>query len=480
MSAAIQSSPRVPSRRWSGKAGIARFTLIIAFAEAVCLILASVVAYYLRERDLTAPFEYVLATILVTGLTINLLYFGKTYQWTTQPTINTKQVPALLIWAFSVLIIIALLYVSKSSDVYSRAWMLLYLAIGAFSIVVTRSFAYVLVSRWRSEGYLREPLAVLGSGATLRDTINLIMQDRSDSIRIAGGYVMDQDPSDVGGASKLFGSYSDLKRKIGKGELQNIVLAFEDPRSKLFELAVRELRLMPVNLTIAMPQIMGSTPMPVLGVGSLGNQTVLSVTVRPLDGIDGLFKTLEDRILGVLFLIIGLPIMAFIALIILITMGRPIIFRQRRAGFEGDDFVVYKFRTMRVAEDGEDIPQARRSDPRVTAFGRFLRRSSLDELPQLINVLKGEMSIVGPRPHALAHDSHYAPQIDGYLARYRVKPGLTGWAQVNGFRGETDTVGKMSQRIEFDLHYIENWSLGLDLRIILMTVAVIFSTKNAY
>jgi Undecaprenyl-phosphate glucose phosphotransferase len=480
MNAAVQSPPRNPNRRWSGQAGIARFTLIIAFAEGGCLILASVVAYYLREQDLVAPFEYVLATFLATVLALNLLYFGKTYQWTTQPSVNTKQVPALLIWLFAVLIVIALLYISKSSGVYSRAWMLLYLAIGAFSIVITRSIAYVVVSRWRSEGYLREPLAVLGSGKTLRDTINLIMQDRSDSIRIAGGYVMDQDLNDAGGPGKLFGTYSELKLKIGKGELQNIVLAFEDPRSDLFERAVQELRLMPVNLTIAMPQIMGSTPMPVLGVGSLGNQTVLSVTVRPLDGIDGLFKWLEDRLLGIVFLIIGLPIMAVIALIILVTMGRPIIFRQRRAGFEGDDFVVYKFRTMRVVEDGEDIPQARRSDPRVTAFGGFLRRSSLDELPQLVNVLKGEMSIVGPRPHALAHDSHYSPQIDGYLSRYRVKPGLTGWAQVNGLRGETDTVAKMSQRIEFDLYYIENWSLSLDLRIILMTVAVIFGSKNAY
>ena len=480
MSAAISSPSRGPSSRWSVQAGMARFKLLIALAEGGCLILASVVAYYLREQDLVAPFEYVLATFLVTGLTMNLLYFGKTYQWATQPSVNTKQVPALLIWVFAVLIIIALLYISKSSDVYSRTWMILYLIIGAGSIVVTRSIAYVLVSRWRSEGYLREPLAVLGSGKTLRDTINLIMQDRSDSIRMSGGYVMDQDPADAGGASKLFGTYSDLKRKIDKGELQNIVLAFEDPRSDLFEHAVQELRLMPVNLTIAMPQIMGSTPMPVIGVGSLGNQTVLTVTVRPLDGIDGLFKWLEDRLLGVVFLIIGLPIMALIAFIILVTMGRPIIFRQRRAGFAGDDFVVYKFRTMRVVEDGDDIPQARQSDPRVTAFGSFLRRSSLDELPQLINVLKGEMSIVGPRPHALAHDSHYAPQIDGYLSRYRVKPGLTGWAQVNGLRGETDTVAKMSRRIEFDLHYIENWSLSLDLRIILMTVAVIFGSKNAY
>jgi putative colanic acid biosynthesis UDP-glucose lipid carrier transferase len=411
---------------------------------------------------------------------MNLLYFGKTYQWLTHPTVNTKQVQAVLIWVFAVLIVIALLYMAKSSDSYSRTWMILYLVFGSVVLVVTRSVAYAVVYRMRSEGYLRVPVAVLGSGRTLRDTINQIMKDQSESIRISGGYVMEDDPVDIGGPSNLFGAYADLKRKVENGELRHVVLAFDDPRAGLFERAAQELRLMPVNLTIAMPQIMGSTPMPVLGVGSLGNQTVLSVTVRPLDGIDGLFKLLEDRILGMVFLIIGLPIMALIAVAILVTSGRPVIFRQRRAGFEGDDFVVYKFRTMRVQEDGEDVSQARRSDPRVTALGRFLRRSSLDELPQLVNVFKGEMSIVGPRPHALAHDSLYSPQIDGYLSRYRVKPGLTGWAQVNGLRGETDTVEKMRQRIEFDLHYIENWSLGQDLKIILMTVGVIFGSKNAY
>jgi putative colanic acid biosynthesis UDP-glucose lipid carrier transferase len=480
MSGSTDTPRRNLNGMWSGQAGLSRLALIVAFAESVSLIIASMLAYYLREKDLTAPFEYILATLLATGLTMNLLYFGKTYQWLTHPTINTKQVQSLLIWVFSVLIVIALLYISKSSDVYSRTWMILYLMFGSLALLVTRSIAYAVVLRWRSEGFLREPVAVLGSGRTLRDTINQIMEDQSDSIRISGGYVMEEDLDDTGGPNKLFGSYTDLKRKISKGELRNIVLAFEDPRSALFERAAQELRLMPVNLTIAMPQVMGATPMPVLGVGALGNQTVLSVTVRPLDGIDGLFKFLEDRILGIVFLIIGLPIMGLIALAILVTDGRPVIFRQRRAGFEGDDFIVYKFRTMRVMEDGSEITQAQRADPRVTAVGRFLRRTSLDELPQLINVLKGEMSIVGPRPHALAHDSHYAPQIDGYLSRYRVKPGLTGWAQVNGFRGETDTLEKMRQRVEFDLHYIENWSLALDLRIILMTVAVLFGSKNAY
>jgi putative colanic acid biosynthesis UDP-glucose lipid carrier transferase len=159
----------------------------------------------------------------------------------------------------------------------------------------------------------------------------------------------------------------------------------------------------------------------------------------------------------------------------------PVFFRQHRLGFNNDEFVVLKFRTMRVAEDDpRTISQATRRDPRVTRLGAFLRRTSLDELPQLFNVLRGEMSLVGPRPHAMAHNRQYAEILDQYLGRHRVKPGITGWAQVNGLRGETDTLEKMRQRVQYDLYYIDNWSLWFDLRILALTPFVGFVNKNAY
>jgi putative colanic acid biosynthesis UDP-glucose lipid carrier transferase len=157
-----------------------------------------------------------------------------------------------------------------------------------------------------------------------------------------------------------------------------------------------------------------------------------------------------------------------------------VLFRQRRYGVDGKEIVVYKFRTMSVLEDGADVRQATRYDERITSVGRFLRRTSLDELPQFINVLQGRMSVVGPRPHAVAHNEVYRKLIDGYMVRHKVKPGVTGWAQVNGFRGETDTVDKMKQRIEYDLAYLRSWSLRLDLVIILKTVFVLFGDKKAY
>jgi putative colanic acid biosysnthesis UDP-glucose lipid carrier transferase len=179
-------------------------------------------------------------------------------------------------------------------------------------------------------------------------------------------------------------------------------------------------------------------------------------------------------------LVLLAPLMALIALIVKRSSPGPIIFRQRRYGLDGRPITVFKFRTMTVVENDENIAQARRNDPRVTRFGALLRRSSLDELPQLINVLQGTMSMVGPRPHAVAHNEQYRRVIKGYMVRHKVKPGITGWAQVNGCRGETDSVDKMKKRIEFDLEYLRRWSLGFDLLIVFKTALIVLRRTNAY
>ena len=175
-----------------------------------------------------------------------------------------------------------------------------------------------------------------------------------------------------------------------------------------------------------------------------------------------------------------LPLMLVTALLIKLDSRGPVFFLQKRNGFNGKTFDIFKFRTMHVLEDGPEVKQATRDDPRVTRIGRWLRRSSIDELPQLFNVIKGEMSLVGPRPHATSHNSEYEKLIANYAFRHHVKPGLTGWAQVNGYRGETRRVEQMKQRVEYDLWYINNWSPGLDLRIVLRTVLVALRQDTAY
>ncbi|MCW8886176.1 MAG: exopolysaccharide biosynthesis polyprenyl glycosylphosphotransferase, partial [Motiliproteus sp.] len=174
------------------------------------------------------------------------------------------------------------------------------------------------------------------------------------------------------------------------------------------------------------------------------------------------------------------PLLLVIYLAIRSTSKGPAIFKQRRYGISGEEIKVYKFRSMTVQDDGVEVKQASKGDFRITPIGAFLRRTSLDELPQFFNVLQGRMSIVGPRPHAVAHNEQYRTLIGGYMKRHLVKPGITGWAQVNGWRGETDTLNKMEKRVEYDLYYIENWSLWFDLKIILLTVFKGFVHKNAY
>jgi putative colanic acid biosysnthesis UDP-glucose lipid carrier transferase len=215
-------------------------------------------------------------------------------------------------------------------------------------------------------------------------------------------------------------------------------------------------------------------------VDSIGELPVVAVCETPFYGFNGLLKRVSDIVLAAAILVGIAPVLAAIAIGVKLSSPGPVLFKQRRYGLDGREIVVYKFRSMRVVEDGAVVPQATRNDPRVTRFGALLRRSSLDELPQFINVLQGRMSVVGPRPHAVAHNELYRKLIRGYMIRHKVRPGISGLAQVNGYRGETDTVEKMNARIEYDLLYLRNWSLLLDLQIILKTLVVVLKKQNAY
>ncbi|MEY4346171.1 MAG: hypothetical protein RL032_2003 [Pseudomonadota bacterium] len=207
---------------------------------------------------------------------------------------------------------------------------------------------------------------------------------------------------------------------------------------------------------------------------------VISVCETPFTGFHGVIKRSSDVLFSLTILLLIIPVLAVIAVAIKLDSPGHIIFKQRRYGLDGEEILVYKFRSMRVTEDGQDIQQAQRNDKRITPVGALLRRTSLDELPQFINVLQGRMSIVGPRPHAVAHNELYRKLIKGYMVRHKVKPGITGWAQVNGYRGETDTLDKMQGRIDFDLDYLRNWSLLLDINIILRTIRLVLKDKEAF
>jgi putative colanic acid biosynthesis UDP-glucose lipid carrier transferase len=261
-----------------------------------------------------------------------------------------------------------------------------------------------------------------------------------------------------------------------------VALALSPAHEAMLPALIRTLRHFPVEVGL-IPQL-PSAELPMIGIKQIGNVPSVLLLEKPLDGWRYIIKAMEDRLLAAVILVIIAPLMLCIAAAVRRTSPGPILFRQKRLGFNQQMVEVFKFRTMYVdacdTSLSEKVVQATRDDPRVTPVGRFLRRTSLDELPQFLNVLRGEMSLVGPRPHAVAHDRHYAELIDGYLGRHRVKPGITGWAQVNGFRGETKTLDDMRRRIELDLFYIDHWSLLFDFRIILRTLFVGFAHTKAY
>src|SRR3981081_727164 len=212
-------------------------------------------------------------------------------------------------------------------------------------------------------------------------------------------------------------------------------------------------------------------------IDSVSGMPVLGVCDSPFSGASGLIKRASDVVFSTAILAAISPLLLVLALCVKLSSPGPVIFKQRRYGLDGEDIVVYKFPSMTVTQDGDAVPQCAKHDKRLTPLGAFMRRTSLDELPQFINVLQGRMSIVGPRPHAVAHNDMYRKLVKSYMVRHKVRPGITGWAQVNGLRGETDTVDKMKARIEYDLDYLRHWSLRLDLQIIWRTIFVVLKKQ---
>ncbi len=354
---------------------------------------------------------------------------------------------------------------------------------GATLLFVTR----LLVSDWAQrrirEGVLAERVVINGAGEEgQRFAAHL---DKFDQPCIkALGFVDDRKsrvPSESHGYA-LLGDREYLLNMIRSDLVDQVYVALPwSAQARLTEL-INQLAVTPVQVfLVAEPPSFEFASQTFKFVGKV---PVLEVFNRPLTSWSYLIKGIEDRLIALLILLFVAPLMTLIALAIKIDSPGPVLFRQERYGFNNNQIEVLKFRTMYNDENASKVMrQATRFDPRITRIGRFLRKSSLDELPQLLNVLRGDMSIVGPRPHAVEHTYRgrkFDDIIHRYAARHRVKPGITGWAQVNGWRGETDTVEKLQKRVEYDLYYVENWSVWFDLWIIVRTIFVIYRDDNAY
>jgi putative colanic acid biosynthesis UDP-glucose lipid carrier transferase len=369
----------------------------------------------------------------------------------------------------SFLALIALAYLFKLSSDYSRGWMLTWLALVLVLLPASRPLSAMLL-RWLTAtgSTVRRIAVVAGESAGLQFAERL---RATPGVAVSGIFQLSGEHEQLGIAT-----VADLINMGQRGEFDEVIIAASDALRPRAAQLVEELRVLPMDVWIYAADL----DIPIHGVTRLGDASLLHVNTQSLRDWGYVGKLAIDYVVGSIGLLLFAPLMAAIAVAIRLEGSGPVLFRQRRHGYNHRLIDVYKFRTMTVADNGDHVVQAHKDDARVNRVGKFLRRTSLDELPQLFNVLKGEMSLVGPRPHAVAHNHHYRARLERYANRHCVKPGMTGWAQVNGFRGPTEDPEKMRKRVEMDLYYIENWSLWLDIKILALTPLVGFVHRNAF
>ena len=377
--------------------------------------------------------------------------------------------------ALSFLGLLGLLYLLKVSDQYSRAWFVVWFFLSVILVVAGRLAILLWARLLRAENRLLQRIAVFGSPDLAQRVVDQLFVNDANLV-LAG--VFTDDPRAPTSNIPIAGGMDVLIARAQEGLFDRVILALPRNASAKIRDAISSLEVLPLEVQFSPDAL--TLPCQVHGLQEANGLVLLDLQRRPMNARGMIIKSAMDYILSPIALVLLSPLMCMIAIAIKLDTRGPVFFIQSRHGYNHRIIRVIKFRTMTVAEDGDVVTQAVKGDNRVTRVGRFLRRSSLDELPQLFNVLRGELSLIGPRPHAVSHNESYTKIINRYATRHKVLPGITGWAQVNGFRGETQTPDAMRQRLDLDLYYISHWSLWLDVKILLKTLLVPFTSKNAY
>jgi Undecaprenyl-phosphate glucose phosphotransferase len=388
-------------------------------------------------------------------------------------------------WAVVFLIAMSITFLAKLGDAYSRVWLGSFFVIGVLCLIVFRRIVFLLVRHWTSQGRLDRRTVVVGADERGHALIRSLAGQRDGDVHLLG---MFDDRSEArtqadAAAGQKLGTVDDLVAFARRTRIDLVIFALPISAEGRILQMLKKLWVLPVDVRLAAhSNKLRFRPRAYSYVGSV---PMLDVYDKPITDWDVVIKWLFDKAVGSVLLALASPVMLLTALAIKLDSRGPALFKQKRYGFNNELIEVYKFRSMYVDQcDPTAAKLVQKNDPRVTRVGAFIRKTSLDELPQLINVVfNGDLSLVGPRPHAVhakAADRLYDEAVDGYFARHRVKPGITGWAQINGWRGETDTEEKIRQRVEHDLHYIENWSVLFDLEILARTPLALARTEHAY
>ncbi len=380
------------------------------------------------------------------------------------------------------LLLMALGFSISISEEYSRVWLYSYFLATVAGLFIVRLTGFGIIHYFARKGIFSRNIVIFGAGEQTKRLVTLLHDSRRTPLNRVVGIFDDRKTrglQEINGLD-VQGNMKDMMQFCRRNNVDDVIVALPWNADERQSQLVAKLRELPAHVHLVSDLVgfrFPNKPSP----DHFGNLPMIEVVDSPLSDWSVMGKWLEDRILSTLLILIFGPVLLCIALAIKLESRGPVMFKQKRYGYNNHVFEIYKFRSMyHNGEIPKKTVQATKDDPRITRVGKFIRRTSLDELPQLFNVFLGSMSLVGPRPHAVDHNEEYSALIDGYFARHRMKPGITGWAQVNGLRGETDTLDKMEARVEYDSYYCEHWSLFFDLKILIMTAFVGFLNKNAY
>ena len=444
---------------------------MIRQANALLVVLVSfLLAYWLRFGYMALPQGYIVA-LLLTLLLASIVFpasgaFRVEFEWAAMRRLRRLVAG----WAVVVLVLVSLAAMLKITDYYSRIWFGSWVLICGLGLVISLLVSHAAAISQRKRGKSKRNIVLVGSGQTARDVEQQIRTDTLSAMKLHACFGKAWSEQEVL-------PISNLAQYIGDHGVREVWIAIPGEDKQLFEQTLAELKESVVDINVV-PDLVQYRLLN-QSISEWAGLPVISLAGTPMTGAELKLKVSMDWLGALLITLLISPLLLLIAVVILLTDGRPILYRQQRHGIGGEAIDILKFRTMKVSPDGEGFRQASQHDERITWPGKFLRKTSLDELPQLFNVLKGEMSLVGPRPQPLELNEEYKSRIPKYMLRHKVKPGITGWAQVNGYRGQTDTREKMALRIEHDLWYIQNWSLWLDIKILLQTPLAMIH-RNAF
>jgi Undecaprenyl-phosphate glucose phosphotransferase len=460
--------------------GVVRFT---DFALAASIGIA--IAFLSMDMPSAAATALYIGTIAATSLVSVLLFdLLGLYSSRVFPLILQQLPRVLLGWTAAFALLASVIFFFKAGVQFSRAWLALWFVAGLFAVAAERIALFALVRRWTRSGRLYRRAVIYGIGPLTASLIRELEDDVASDVRIIG--IFDDRKTTRGNAAihgyPRLGSLDDLLAVSREMRIDLAIVALPVAGEKRLSSVAGRISVLPADIKLpAQATQIHFAPRVYSHVGPVA---MIDLYDKPIADWGTVAKWLFDKTFGILALIALAPVMGAIAVAIKLDSRGPVLFRQKRYGFNNELIEVCKFRSMYIDRcDANADLLVTRADDRVTRVGRFLRKTSLDELPQLLNVLKGELSLVGPRPHALAAkaaDRLYGEVVAGYFARHKVKPGITGWAQINGWRGETDTPEKIQRRVDHDIYYIENWSVFLDLYILLCTPLSLLRAENAY